>query len=80
MSKYSDGQMSSNHSQGIIRHMSINDFQVGRDVDEVLRLVKAFGFADKNGEVCPANWKPGKKTFKPDYDEAAKYVKNLQDN
>ena len=33
-------------------------------MDEVLRLVKAFQFTDKNGEVCPANWSPGSKTVK----------------
>ena len=65
--------------KGIIRHMSINDFQVGRDVDEVLRLVKGFDFTDRNGEVCPANWKPGKKTFKPTYDAAADYVRKIKD-
>jgi alkyl hydroperoxide reductase subunit AhpC len=35
-------------------------------VDETLRLVKAFQFVDKHGEVCPANWKPGAATMKAD--------------
>lgn len=48
---------------GILRHASINDLPVGRNVDEVLRLVQAFQFTDKYGEVCPAKWKPGKKTM-----------------
>mmetsp|Transcript_11330 Transcript_11330/g.12948 ORF Transcript_11330/g.12948 Transcript_11330/m.12948 type:complete len:209 (-) Transcript_11330:132-758(-) len=52
--------------KGVLRHMSINDTPVGRNVDEVLRLVEAFQFADENGEVCPANWKKGKKTLKAD--------------
>ncbi|CAH2097042.1 unnamed protein product [Euphydryas editha] len=43
---------------GILRHLSVNDLPVGRSVDETLRLVKAFQFADKHGEVCPANWNP----------------------
>ena len=42
--------------KGIIRHVQINDAPVGRSVDEVLRLVKAFQYTDKHGEVCPANW------------------------
>ena len=50
---------------GILRHISINDTQVGRSVDEVMRLVTAFQFADEHGEVCPANWKQGRKTMKP---------------
>ncbi len=50
---------------GILRHVSINDTQVGRSVDEVMRLVQAFQFTDEHGEVCPANWKQGRKTMKP---------------
>ncbi len=50
---------------GILRHISINDLQVGRSVDEVMRLVQAFQFTDEHGEVCPANWKQGRKTMKP---------------
>jgi alkyl hydroperoxide reductase subunit AhpC len=48
---------------GMIRHISINDLPVGRNVDEVLRLVKAFKFTDEHGEVCPASWKPGAPTM-----------------
>ncbi len=39
--------------QGIIRQITINDLPVGRSVDETLRLIKAFQFVEKNGEVCP---------------------------
>lgn len=49
--------------KGVLRHISINDLPVGRNVDEVLRLVKAFQFTDKHGEVCPASWNDGKKTI-----------------
>ncbi|CAF1066830.1 unnamed protein product [Adineta ricciae] len=52
-------------TRGILRQMTINDLPVGRSVDETLRLVQAFQFTDKHGEVCPANWKPGKKTIDP---------------
>ncbi|UJR07802.1 hypothetical protein I4U23_012084 [Adineta vaga] len=52
-------------TRGILRQMTINDLPVGRSVDETLRLVQAFQFTDKHGEVCPANWKPGKKTINP---------------
>lgn len=52
--------------KGIVKHSSINDLPVGRNPDEYLRLVKAFQFVDQNGEVCPANWEPGKKTMIPD--------------
>eukprot|EP00275_Glaucocystis_incrassata_P002114 EC124791.1.p1 GENE.EC124791.1~~EC124791.1.p1 ORF type:complete len:218 (+),score=54.37 EC124791.1:67-654(+) len=50
--------------EGIIRQITINDLPVGRSVDEVLRLVQAFQFTDVHGEVCPANWQPGKATMK----------------
>jgi len=51
---------------GKIRHVQVNDEQVGRSVDETLRLIKAFQYADEHGEVCPANWQPGSATIKPD--------------
>jgi len=54
---------------GILRHLSINDLPVGRNVDEVLRLVQAFKFADENGDVCPEKWTPGSKTMKPTHDD-----------
>ncbi|CAD8061148.1 unnamed protein product [Paramecium sonneborni] len=49
--------------KGILRHYSINDLPVGRNVDEILRLVQAFKFTDEHGEVCPAQWKPGQPTM-----------------
>merc|ERR1712141_262482 len=51
---------------GVLRQMSINDLPVGRSVDETLRLIKAFQFVEKNGEVSPANWTPDSPTIKPD--------------
>jgi len=52
--------------KGNLRQITINDLPVGRSVDETLRLVQAFQFTDKHGEVCPAGWKPGKETMKAD--------------
>jgi len=50
-----------------VRQITINDLPVGRSVDETLRLIKAFQFVDKHGEVCPANWsETNKATIKPD--------------
>jgi len=51
--------------QGLLRQITINDLPVGRSVDEILRLVKAFQYVAVHGEVCPANWKPGADTIKP---------------
>jgi peroxiredoxin (alkyl hydroperoxide reductase subunit C) len=51
---------------GKIRHITINDLPLGRNVDEVLRVLDAIQFNEKYGEVCPANWKQGDKGMKPD--------------
>nr|ADC35419.1 peroxiredoxin [Pinctada fucata] len=51
--------------KGNLRQITINDLPVGRSVDETLRLVQAFQFTDKHGEVCPAGWRPGAETIKP---------------
>ncbi|XP_059056172.1 peroxiredoxin 1 isoform X1 [Achroia grisella] len=56
-----------------LRQITINDLPVGRSVEETLRLVQAFQYTDKYGEVCPANWKPGSKTIKPDTKAAQEY-------
>jgi alkyl hydroperoxide reductase subunit AhpC len=50
--------------KGTLRQITVNDYPVGRSVDEVLRLVQAFQFTDKHGEVCPAGWKPGADTVR----------------
>ena len=59
--------------KGIVRHMQINDAPVGRSVDEVLRLVKAFKHTDEHGVVCPANWRPGSKTIIPEPEKKNEY-------
>ncbi|CAK9299279.1 unnamed protein product, partial [Gordionus sp. m RMFG-2023] len=63
--------------KGIIRHLSINDLPVGRSVDETLRLVKAYQFVEKHGEVCPANWTPDSPTIKPTPIDSKKYFEKV---
>lgn len=63
--------------KGTVRQITINDLPVGRSVDEVLRLVEAFKFTDEHGEVCPANWKAGAKTIKPDVKESKEYFSTV---
>ncbi|XP_046740036.1 peroxiredoxin 1 [Diprion similis] len=60
----------------VLRQITINDLPVGRSVDETLRLVQAFQYTDKYGEVCPAGWKPGQKTMVPDVKESKQYFKD----
>ncbi len=50
---------------GIVRHQVVNDLPLGRSIDEALRIVEALQYFEKNGEVCPANWKEGARTIKP---------------
>ena len=59
--------------KGIIRSITINDEQVGRNVEETIRTIKAFQHADEHGVVCPAGWKPGSKTIIPDQDKSKEY-------
>jgi len=59
--------------QGIVRHITINDLPIGRNIDEALRVVEALQYVEKHGEVCPANWQEGKATIKPDVDRSQEY-------
>jgi peroxiredoxin (alkyl hydroperoxide reductase subunit C) len=59
--------------EGIVRHELINDFPLGRSVDEVLRLLDALIFHEKHGEVCPANWQTGKKGMVPTEEGLVRY-------
>ncbi|XP_071697694.1 2-Cys peroxiredoxin BAS1, chloroplastic-like [Rutidosis leptorrhynchoides] len=53
--------------EGVIQHSTINNLAIGRSVDETLRTLQALQFVQDNpDEVCPAGWKPGEKTMKPD--------------
>lgn len=50
----------------IIQHSTINNLSVGRNVDEALRLLEAYQFTAKHGEVCPAGWNKGDDSMKAD--------------
>lgn len=52
--------------EGLIKAFEFHDNSIGRSVEELIRKIQAAQFvAEHNGEVCPMNWKPGKKTLKP---------------
>jgi len=51
--------------KGIVRYQLVNDLPLGRNVDEAIRILDALIHFEKNGEVCPANWKTGDKSMKP---------------
>jgi peroxiredoxin (alkyl hydroperoxide reductase subunit C) len=52
--------------KGVVRQQTVNDLPLGRNIDEMLRLVDALAFHEKHGEVCPANWTEGKKAMRAD--------------
>ncbi|PBK85927.1 peroxiredoxin [Armillaria gallica] len=66
--------------KGILRQITVNDLPVGRSVDETIRLIKAFQFTDKHGEVCPANWHEGDKTMKADPKGSKEYFSAVGDD
>lgn len=51
--------------KGIVRHMVVNDEPLGRNMDEVVRIVKGLQFFEENGQVCPAGWDSEKAAFTP---------------
>ena len=59
--------------EGIVRHQVINDLPLGRSIDETLRMVDALQYFEANGEVCPANWKKGASTIKPDVKDSREF-------
>lgn len=52
--------------EGKVQYQLVHDLGIGRNVDEVVRVLSALQEVAKTGEVCPANWTPGKQTMKPD--------------
>ena len=46
--------------KGIVRHQVVNDLPLGRNIDEMMRMVDALQFHEEHGEVCPAQWEKGK--------------------
>jgi alkyl hydroperoxide reductase subunit AhpC len=65
-------------AKGVLRHQQFNDLPVGRNIDEILRLVQAFQHNDKHGEVCQATWKPGKAGMDADH-KSSKTLKYWKD-
>ncbi|CAG8603554.1 11834_t:CDS:10 [Ambispora gerdemannii] len=65
--------------EGFIRAMQIYDEEIGRSVDEALRVIRAIQFNKKYGDVCPANWKEGEATIKPDHKKKKSFFENLED-
>lgn len=65
---------------GVVRHQMVNDLPLGRNMDELLRMVDALQFFEANGEVCPAGWQEGDAGMKASPDGVASYLKANADN
>ncbi len=59
---------------GVVRHQLVNDMPLGRNVDEVIRMVDALQFNEENGEVCPANWQKGESAMTASHEGVASYL------
>ncbi|HHP7241445.1 MAG TPA: peroxiredoxin [Cyclobacteriaceae bacterium] len=60
--------------QGIVRHETINDLPLGRNIDEMIRIVDAWHHIEKHGEVCPANWEEGQDAMQATREGVAEYL------
>ena len=59
---------------GVVRHQVVNDLPLGRNIDEMLRMIDALQFNEEHGEVCPAGWQKGDKGMKADTQGVAEYL------
>jgi len=61
-------------AKGTIRHAVINDLPLGRNIDEMIRMVDTMQFTDEYGEVCPAGWQKGDEGMKASTEGVAEYL------
>lgn len=59
---------------GLVRHQVVNDLPLGRNMDELVRMVDALQFFEENGEVCPAGWQKGRVGMQADAAGVARYL------
>nr|MBV6628919.1 peroxiredoxin [Oceanococcus sp. HetDA_MAG_MS8] len=64
---------------GVVQHQVVNNLPLGREVDEMLRLVDALQFTEEHGEVCPAGWQKGDAGMKPTSEGVAEYLSSNAD-
>jgi peroxiredoxin (alkyl hydroperoxide reductase subunit C) len=60
--------------KGMVRHQVVNDLPLGRNIDEMIRMVDALQFHEEHGEVCPAGWSKGKAGMDASTEGVAKYL------
>jgi peroxiredoxin (alkyl hydroperoxide reductase subunit C) len=59
---------------GVVRHQVVNDLPLGRNIDEMIRMVDALQFHEEHGEVCPAGWQKGDQGMKDNPEGVADYL------
>ncbi len=59
---------------GVVQHQTVNNLPLGRNIDEMLRVVDALQFTEEYGEVCPAGWQKGDEGMKDTADGVASYL------
>jgi len=59
---------------GVVRHMVVNDLPLGRNIDDMIRMVDALQFTEAHGEVCPAGWNKGDAGMKASSAGVADYL------
>jgi len=59
---------------GVVQHQVVNNLPLGREVDEMLRMVDALQFTEEHGEVCPAGWHKGEQGMRADAEGVASYL------
>ncbi|MCC5792783.1 MAG: peroxiredoxin C [Legionellaceae bacterium] len=60
--------------EGIVRSQIVNDLPIGRNIDEIIRIIDAMQFCEEHGEVCPAGWQKGKAGMKASPQGVADYL------
>lgn len=65
--------------QGIVQHQVVNNLPLGRNVDEMLRMLDALQFTEEHGEVCPAGWQKGDIGMQPTAGGVADYLSQKGD-
>ncbi|MFM2397663.1 MAG: hypothetical protein RLZZ144_913 [Pseudomonadota bacterium] len=59
---------------GVVQHQVVNNLPLGRNIDEMLRMIDALQFTEEHGEVCPAGWSKGKAGMDASTAGVAKYL------
>ncbi len=65
---------------GIVRHQVVNDLPLGRNMDEIIRMIDALQFFEEHGEVCPAGWSKGDSGMNASPDGVAAYLSENAEN